>query len=121
MKFLADMGISPQTVAHLQQRGHDAIHLHNEGLEHLEDPDVLEKARIEQRILLAHDLDFGELLAASGGHLPSVVTFRLRNMRPNNVNAYLDRVLAEHGETLSKGAIVTVTEASVRVRLLPIQ
>ncbi len=65
MKFLADMGISPRTVAHLRRLGHDSVHLHDEGLEHLADPDVLEKARVQQRILLAHDLDFGELLAAS--------------------------------------------------------
>ncbi|HEY57982.1 MAG TPA: DUF5615 family PIN-like protein, partial [Anaerolineae bacterium] len=33
-------------------------------------------------VLLTHDLDFGELVAASGARLPSVVVFRLRNMRP---------------------------------------
>ncbi len=54
MKFLADMGISPRTVAHLQRVGHDAVHLHDE-------------------------------------------------------------------DALNRGAIVSVTEASIRVRLLPIQ
>ena len=38
MKFLADMGISPRTVAHLRRLGHDAVHLHDEGLVQLEDP-----------------------------------------------------------------------------------
>ena len=32
MKFLADMGISPVTVAWLNQQGHDAKHLSGEGL-----------------------------------------------------------------------------------------
>jgi predicted nuclease of predicted toxin-antitoxin system len=27
MKFLADMGISPQTVAWLEEQGHDAVHV----------------------------------------------------------------------------------------------
>jgi predicted nuclease of predicted toxin-antitoxin system len=121
MKFLADMGVSPRTIVHLQRLGHDAVHLHDEGLEQLEDPKILEKARTEQRVLLAHDLDFGELLAASGGRLPSVVTFRLRNMRPDHVDAYLDRVISDHADALNRGAIVTVTEASIRLRLLPIQ
>ena len=46
MKFLADMGISPKTVAFLHSLG--------------------------------HDLGFGELVAASGATLASVITFRLR-------------------------------------------
>ena len=121
MKFLADMGISPRTAAHFQQNGHDARHLHDEGLERLEDSKILEKARAEARVLLAHDLDFGELLAVSGWRLPSVVIFRLRNMRPENVNRYLDRVIADHAAALDRGTVVTVTEGRVRVRPLPIK
>lgn len=37
MKFLADMGISPRTVAKLRRAGHDAVHLVEEGLEKLEE------------------------------------------------------------------------------------
>ena len=71
MKFLADMGISPKTVAFLQNNGHDAIHLHEQGLERLPDPEILAKARREDCVLLTHDLDFGELVAASGARLPN--------------------------------------------------
>ena len=82
MQFLLDMGISPRTAEHLRARGHEALHLREENLERLADPDILQKARREERILLAHDLDFGDLLAASGAALPSVVTFRLHDVRP---------------------------------------
>ena len=37
LKFLADMGISPLTVQGLRDQGHDALHLHEEGLERLPD------------------------------------------------------------------------------------
>jgi predicted nuclease of predicted toxin-antitoxin system len=60
MKFLADMGISPRTVTFLRELGHEAVHLHEEGLERLGDTAILAKARKEGRILLTHDLDFGE-------------------------------------------------------------
>jgi len=60
MKFLADMGISPRTVEFLRDLGHDAVHLHELGLERLPDSQVLRKARNEKRILLTHDLDFAE-------------------------------------------------------------
>ena len=120
MRFLADMGISPETAAFLNGLGHDAVHLHEQGLNRLPDPDVLDKARREKRVVLAHDLDFGELMAASRARLPSVVIFRLRNMKPERVNHYLLRVVDRHHEALEKGAIVSVTEGQIRVRILPV-
>jgi predicted nuclease of predicted toxin-antitoxin system len=75
MRFLADMGISPNTVAMLRGLGYDALHLHEQGLDRLQDPLILQKARDEGRILLTHDLDFGELIAASGARLPTIVVF----------------------------------------------
>ena len=47
MKFLADMGISPKTVAFLRTLGHDAVHLADQGLQRLPDPDIVEKAGFE--------------------------------------------------------------------------
>ena len=81
MRFLADMGISPNTVAMLRGLGH---------------------------------------IAASGARLPTIVGFRLRNMRPERVNRYLDSILNQHGEALKQRAIISVTEGQIRVRLLPI-
>nr|BAL54210.1 hypothetical conserved protein [uncultured Acetothermia bacterium]BAL58431.1 hypothetical conserved protein [Candidatus Acetothermum autotrophicum] len=120
MKFLADMGISLDTVMWLRNLGHDAVHLHEQGLDRLPDPEILIKARNEQRVLLTHDLDFGYLLAISGTQLPSVVIFRLADMRPRSVNYYLERVLQHHQDELTTGAIVIVTEGRTRVRMLPI-
>ncbi len=59
MKFLADMGISPKTVTLLLGLGRDAVHLSEQGLERLPDPDIAEKARQEGRIVLVHDLGLG--------------------------------------------------------------
>jgi len=120
MKFLADMGISPRTVDFLRSLGHPANHLSQEGLERMPDSEILEKAWREASILLTHDLDFGHLLAASGARLPSVIVFRLRNMRPEQVNRYLHYAITHYGEALAHGAIVTIAEASVRVRNLPL-
>ena len=120
MKFLADMGISPKSVAFLQALGHDAVHLSDQGLERLPDPEIVEKARREGRILLVHDLGFGELVAAGGATLSSVITFRLRNMHPDRVNDALHSILSQHREALEHGAMMSVTEGQVRVRRLPL-
>lgn len=121
MKFLLDMGIPHGSVTFLTGLGHDAAHLRDLGLHRLADPDILLKALAESRVLLTHDLDFGDLLAASRGTLPSVVSFRLRNMRSESVNRYLRRILDDHQDSLRIGAILSVTEGRIRVRQLPIQ
>ncbi len=120
MKFLADMGISPVTVRFLRDLGHDAIHLHDENLDRMADPEIVDKARRESRALLTHDLGFGELIATSVAGTPTVVTFRLRDMRPDNVNRYLRAVLERHLDAMSQGALISVAENRIRVRRLPL-
>ena len=121
MKFLANMGISPSTVEWLHSLGYEAIHLYELGFDRWADSDILGKAREEGWIVLTSDLDFGDLLAASRDALPSVVIFRLKDMRPNNVNAHLRSLLEQHTEDLAQGVIVSVTERKLRVRHLPIE
>jgi predicted nuclease of predicted toxin-antitoxin system len=121
MKFLADMGISPRSVEFLREEGYEAVHLHELGQDDIPDQAILEEALQQGYSVLTHDLDFSELIAVSGAHLPSIVTFRLRNMRPDNVNQHPRAILAQHGEMLQQGAVATVTEHRIRVRPLPIQ
>lgn len=115
------MGISPKTAAFLIQAGHEASHLVSEGLERLPDPRILDKARRENAVLLTHDLDFADLLAASGDSLPSVIIFRLRSMRPQIVNLYLEAILTEHKAALTQGAILSVNDGRVHSRALPLE
>lgn len=120
MKFLADMGISPRVVSALRERGHDAVHLQEQGLGRMSNGDILTKTLEEGRVLLTHELDFGELLAASGGKLPSVIIFRLKDMRADNVNFHLFKILEKQSSSLEKGVVCAVTERKVRIRELPI-
>ena len=120
MKFLADMGISMRTVAWLRKLGHDAVHLREEGLQRLSDEKILVKARLEERSLLTMDLDFGYLLAVSKGLMPSVILFRLDDESSEMVNQQLVKVLTFHRSDIEAGTIISVNEAAIRVRRLPI-
>ncbi|MEE8525807.1 MAG: DUF5615 family PIN-like protein, partial [Thermoanaerobaculia bacterium] len=80
----------------------------------------LAKARNEDAVLLTHDLDFADLVAASGARLPSVILFRLPSMRPENVNRHLALVLERFGDQLQSGAVISVTESKIRLRALPL-
>ena len=121
MKFLADMGLARSTVAFLRAQGHDAVHLRDQGLQRLGDDEIIEKARAEGRVILTHDLDFGRIIAVSRASVPSVITFRLNDMRPTQVNHYLAEVLAHFAGQLETGALVSVNERGIRVRSLPIK
>jgi|SaaInl8_200m_RNA_FD_contig_81_493222_length_899_multi_2_in_0_out_0_2 predicted nuclease of predicted toxin-antitoxin system len=44
MKFLADMGVSLNSVTFLKENGHDAVHLHEQRLDRAEDSDILKKS-----------------------------------------------------------------------------
>ena len=46
---------------------------------------------------------------------------RMQDMRPVQVNHYLAEVLARFTRQLEAGALVSVSERGIRVRLLPIQ
>ena len=85
------------------------------------DSDILDKARYEERIVLTHDLDFSELLAVSGEEMPSVIIFRVRNMRSERVNYYLNQIIARYRDAFEKGCIVSITENQLRIRFLPLR
>lgn len=120
MKFLADMGLARRTVSFLRAQGYDAIHLREQQLQRLPDEEIIAKARAEGRIILTHDLDFGRIIALSRAKKPSVITFRLKDMRPVQVNEYLAQVLAHFSPQLVAGALVSVNERGIRIRPLPI-
>jgi len=120
LRFLADMGVSMGVVAWLRDRGFDATHLREEGLQRLPNGTIFEKAAEERRVVLTFDLDFSEIAALTRQGPTSVVSFRLRNTRTDHVIERLRAVLAASTPQLEAGAIVSVEEGRHRVRSLPI-
>lgn len=120
MRFLADMGVHLQVVEWLRQRGHEVVHLRDEGLHRLPNGEIFEKAIAEHRVILTFDLDFGEIAALSRGRNASVILFRLHNTRAGHVISRVGAVLAASSPALERGAVVLVEEARHRVRYLPV-
>ena len=103
-------GLSQSTVKALRAANHDAVHLRDEGLIRLPDPDIVKKAIAENRIVLTFDLDFGDILAIARSQAPSVVIFRLRNQTPEAVNPRLFHIIHDCAADLARGAIVIVED-----------
>lgn len=92
MRFIADMGISQTTVQWLKEQGFNAVHVRDMGMHRSSDTNIVKKAMEEGRIALTCDLDFGDIVSASGERCPSVIILRLENETPGNVNRRLKSV-----------------------------
>jgi predicted nuclease of predicted toxin-antitoxin system len=115
------MGLSPRIAAWLRTCGHDVAHLRDEQLHRMPDADIFAKAVAEGRAILTFDLDFGEIVAATGSLRTSVVVFRLHDTRTETVIERLRDVLDQSSDALIAGAIVVVEDAQHRVRRLPFE
>jgi predicted nuclease of predicted toxin-antitoxin system len=120
VRFLLDQPISWIVGKTLQAAGHEALHVGELGLGAASDDVILDRATKERCVIVTQDTDFGTLLSSSRQQLPSVVLFRMRDGRPSaQARVLLENIPAlEHA--LQEGAIVVVTDASIRVRRLPI-
>ena len=120
MRSLADVPISRATLGHLNDHGHDAISVLRRLPATASDSEIIHLALAEERVILCFDLDFCELVALSGESLPSVVTLRTTKHHPLYVNQRLDEILPLIVPDLMHGALATVEDTRVRVRMLPI-
>ena len=121
MRFLADMNLSPLTVAALAAEGMDIVRVSTFLPGNAPDEEILDLARREERAVITQDMDFSALLALGGYERPSLVTLRLLDTDPAVVTQRLREVLPQIEMVLRQGCAVTVEDSSVRVRRLPIQ
>jgi predicted nuclease of predicted toxin-antitoxin system len=71
-------------------------------------------------VVLTHDLDFGAILAASGGRKPSVLQIRADRLSPEAIGPQVLSALTQLEPSLVAGALVTLDPGRTRVSLLPL-
>ena len=119
-RLLADLNISPLTVALLRHEGWDVVRASELLPATATDEELLVLAREERRAILTHDLDFSALLALQGHSQPSLITLRLASGDPVDVARRLMAVTMVLVDVLSQPCAVTIEDLKVRVRELPI-
>ena len=120
MKLLLDMNIPPGWVDDLRAAGHEAVHWRDVGDPKASDATILGHARRAGLVVLTHDLDFGDILAATGGGAPSVVQLRTGGLGFATIGQLVLHALSAHAQALDKGALITIDLRRARVRLLPL-
>ena len=121
MKLLLDMNVPPRWAGWLAARGHEAWHWRDLGPPAAQDAVVLARARAEGWVLLTHDLDFGDILAATGADSPSVIQLRAGSLDLAIVGPLLLQALGDHAQALLQGSLITLDFDRMRLRMLPLR
>jgi predicted nuclease of predicted toxin-antitoxin system len=121
MRFLLNMNVPRGLGRRLTESGHVYRHVGDIGMARARDSAIVEKARESGEVIVTHDLDYGYLLAFSGQQSPSVIILRLHNTHPDNLFRRIMSAWPEIEGPLTQGAIVSLEDATVRVRRLPMQ
>jgi len=85
------------------------------------DSEIMAYARMNNYVVLTHDLDFGAILAATQGEKPSVVQIRAEDVSPDVIGKQVVAALKQMETELEEGALLTVDPNRTRLRVLPLQ
>ncbi len=116
MRFLVDMPLSPALVTWLKAQGHDAVHAGEAGLHEAPDEVILERARMEDRIVVTADLDYPRLLALTHSRGPGLILFRGGDYSEQETVERLSQVFARVSPEVMEDSIVVVERSRIRLR-----
>ncbi len=120
MKILIDMNLSPEWVAVLERHGYEALHWIEVGDPRAPDCTIMNWAKTNGYIVFTHDLDFGDLLAATRAKGPSVIQVRTQDVTPHSLEPLIVSALKQYQAPLEEGALIVVNKKKMRARILPI-
>jgi predicted nuclease of predicted toxin-antitoxin system len=83
MKLLVDMNLSPRWVGMLADAGFEAAHGSARGAKNAPDSEIVAYAKLDDYVVLTHDLDVGVILAATHGERHSVVQICAEDVSPD--------------------------------------
>ena len=121
MNFLLNMNVHRDMAALLEKRGHICRHVGDIGMSRAKDAEIVAEAKRTREVIMTHDLDYGHLLAFSGEKAPSVIILRLRDLRTDEILSRIDAIWKDIEHPLLEGAIVSLSDKSLRIRTLPIE
>src|SRR4030042_75623 len=112
MRFLVDESTGPAVAEWLRQQGHEVFSVYDEA-RGMNDNGIIQKASIENWILMTNDKDFGEKVYRERRPHKGVVLLRLDDERADVKIKTIKRMLETYADKIPDQFVV-VTENSIR-------
>ena len=115
MKFLSDENIARSVIRDLRNAGFDVKDIKEEKLYGLSDRKIVDLALDEERIIITHDRNFGNLIYDDNIKHKGVLFIRYKNQKPANVSNFLLSVLESEISKKFQGALVIISETQINI------
>lgn len=116
MKFLVDECVDASVIAWLRNQRYDVVAIIETSLS-ISDMQVLQKALVENRILVTMDKDFGDLVFRGAQAHCGVILLRTSSWKPEDIVALLSNVITQHNHELDNNFIVATSQAIRIIRM----
>jgi len=116
VKVKLDENISAQARDLLVEFGYDADTIADEDMAGAPDPQLFKTCQVEQRLLIAFDVGFGDVRAYPPSDHAGIVLLRLRDQQPQATLDVLRRFLLSQDLMQLDHSLCVVTEDRVRIR-----
>jgi predicted nuclease of predicted toxin-antitoxin system len=116
VKFKLDENLPAELCVELQAAGHQADSVHDEGLTDAADPAILERVKVEGRVLLTMDKGIADVRAYPPASYQGIVLFRPAQTGRAAVLTFVRRHLSSLLQMDLAGHLFVVTDRSIRRR-----
>lgn len=108
MRFMVDENTGPGVAHWLKQQGYEVFSVYNEA-RGMSDDDIIQKASLENWIIVTSDKDFGEKVYRDKRTHRGIVLLRLRDERVQNKIFILEQLLNNYAAQLPDNFTVVTT------------
>ncbi len=116
MKFKIDENLHCDAAELLQQHGHDALTVFDQGLRGKSDVDIAHVCRQEARAIITLDLDFSDIRAYPPANYEGIIVFRLNDQSRATTLKVLERIISLFDTEPVARRLWVVNEHQIRIR-----
>lgn len=115
MKFKCDENL-PQSASHiLRSAGYDTSNVWEEELMGCKDIVLIQRCKIEERILISLDLDFSDIRTYPPGNYPGIVILRLKKYNTRQIIERIRQLIAIFSRETPEKKLWIVEKKKIRV------
>jgi|ERR1039458_917341 predicted nuclease of predicted toxin-antitoxin system len=106
--LLLDQGLPRDAAERLRGEGINCTHVGEIGMAAAVDTEILERARLCNRVVVTLDADFHAIMAVRNASKPSVIRIRIEGLNGVAIADLLPRIVQQYGAELAAGCMITV-------------